>query len=113
MPQALLCMSHSPLLEHTNPPAEVKAAVEEAFEKARAFVKDFDPDLIINFGPDHYNGFFYDLMPPILHRLRSTGHRRLQLVGWTDQRSNHYLPGPGRICHLPGHRHRHQPQDGS
>lgn len=64
MPQALLCMSHSPLLEHTNPPAEVKAAVEEAFEKARAFVKDFDPDLIINFGPDHYNGFFYDLMPP-------------------------------------------------
>jgi len=64
MPQALLCMSHSPLLEHTNPPAEVKAAVEGAFEKARAFVKDFDPDLIINFGPDHYNGFFYDLMPP-------------------------------------------------
>lgn len=64
MPQALLCMSHSPLLEHVNPPAEVKAAVEAAFEKARAFVKDFDPDLIINFGPDHYNGFFYDLMPP-------------------------------------------------
>lgn len=64
MPQALLCMSHSPLLEHTNPPADVKAAVEEAFTKARAFVKEFDPDLIINFGPDHYNGFFYDLMPP-------------------------------------------------
>ena len=64
MPQALLCMSHSPLLEHTDPPSEVKAAVETASEKARAFVKDFDPDLIINFGPDHYNGFFYDLMPP-------------------------------------------------
>lgn len=64
MNQALLCMSHSPLLEYANPPADVKAAVDSAFDQARAFVADFDPDLIINFGPDHYNGFFYDLMPP-------------------------------------------------
>lgn len=64
MTQALVCMSHSPLLEHTNPPAEVKAAVESAFDQVRAFVQDFDPDLVVNFGPDHYNGFFYDLMPP-------------------------------------------------
>lgn len=64
MTQALVCMSHSPLLEYTNPPAEVKAAVEESFEQVRAFVHDFNPDLVINFGPDHYNGFFQDLMPP-------------------------------------------------
>ena len=24
----------------------------------------FDPDVIVNFAPDHYNGFFYRLMPP-------------------------------------------------
>lgn len=30
MPQALVCMSHSPLLEHTDPPADVKAVVDEA-----------------------------------------------------------------------------------
>lgn len=64
MNHALVCMSHSPLLEHTNPPAEVKAAVEASFDQVRQFVKDFAPDLVVNFGPDHYNGFFYDLMPP-------------------------------------------------
>lgn len=64
MPVALLTMSHSPLLEHANPPEEVAEAVQGAFAKAREFVTAFDPDLIINFGPDHYNGFFYDLMPP-------------------------------------------------
>ncbi|WP_285320768.1 3-carboxyethylcatechol 2,3-dioxygenase [Pseudarthrobacter sp. lyk4-40-TYG-27] len=64
MTHALVCMSHTPLLEYANPPADVKAEVESAFNQARAFVKDFDPDLVVNFGPDHYNGFFYDLMPP-------------------------------------------------
>lgn len=64
MTQALICMSHSPLLEHTNPPADIKAAVEAAFDQVRRFAADFNPDLVINFGPDHYNGFFYDLMPP-------------------------------------------------
>ncbi|WP_332603548.1 3-carboxyethylcatechol 2,3-dioxygenase [Arthrobacter sp. S2(2024)] len=75
MTQALVCMSHSPLLEHINPPAEVKAAVESAFDQVRAFVQDFDPDLVVNFGPDHYNGFFYDLMPPfcIGYKAHGTG----------------------------------------
>lgn len=73
MTQALLAMSHSPLLEHTHPPQDVKDAVEAAFESARAFVHDFDPDLVINFGPDHYNGFFYDLMPPYCVGLKAVG----------------------------------------
>lgn len=64
MTQALICMSHSPLLGHTNPPEDVKAAVDAAFEQVRSFAKEFNPDLVVNFGPDHYNGFFYDLMPP-------------------------------------------------
>jgi 2,3-dihydroxyphenylpropionate 1,2-dioxygenase len=63
MPQALVAMSHSPLLEHTDPPAEVKQAVEESFAAVKKFVQDFQPDLIVNFGPDHYNGFFQDLAP--------------------------------------------------
>ena len=64
MPHALLAMSHSPLLHHVQPSDEVKAEVEAGFDAAREFVTDFDPDLIINFAPDHYNGFFYNLMPP-------------------------------------------------
>ncbi|AWB90195.1 3-carboxyethylcatechol 2,3-dioxygenase [Salinibacterium hongtaonis] len=64
MTLALVTMSHSPLLEFVDPPADVKAEVEAAFEAARSFVKKYDPDLVINIGPDHYNGFFYDIMPP-------------------------------------------------
>lgn len=64
MTLALVTMSHSPLLEFVDPPADVKAEVEAAFEAARSFVKEYDPDLVINIGPDHYNGFFYDIMPP-------------------------------------------------
>lgn len=64
MSVALVCMSHSPLLEFNDPPAEVKAEVDGAFESARAFVRDYEPTLVVSFAPDHYNGFFYDLMPP-------------------------------------------------
>lgn len=63
MAVALLSMSHSPLLDHVDPGPETTAAVTEAFDAARTFVHDYDPDLIVNFGPDHYNGFFYELMP--------------------------------------------------
>jgi 2,3-dihydroxyphenylpropionate 1,2-dioxygenase len=61
---ALLAMSHSPLLHEVQPSPEVKAEVDAGIAEAQRFVKEFDPDLIINFGPDHYNGFFYNLMPP-------------------------------------------------
>ncbi|WP_280399739.1 3-carboxyethylcatechol 2,3-dioxygenase [Nocardia carnea] len=64
MPIAAITMSHSPLLEFVDPPADVKAQVETAFGAARKFAAEFDPDLVINFAPDHYNGFFYDVMPP-------------------------------------------------
>lgn len=64
MPIAAVTMSHSPLLEFVDPPADVKADVDAAFAAARSFVQDYDPDVVINFAPDHYNGFFYDIMPP-------------------------------------------------
>lgn len=64
MTLALLAMSHSPLLEHAELDAEVSAELEAVFEEARRFVREFDPDVVVNFGPDHYNGFFYRLMPP-------------------------------------------------
>ena len=63
MSLALVCMSHSPLLDLGDPPAAVRAEVDSAFEQARSFVADFDPTLVISFAPDHYNGFFYELMP--------------------------------------------------
>jgi 2,3-dihydroxyphenylpropionate 1,2-dioxygenase len=64
MTLALLATSHSPLLEHAELDAEVSAELENAFDEGRRFVREFDPDVVVNFGPDHYNGFFYRLMPP-------------------------------------------------
>ncbi|MEV8451606.1 3-carboxyethylcatechol 2,3-dioxygenase [Streptomyces sp. NPDC052095] len=64
MSLALVTMSHSPLLEFAEPPAEVAEAVDAAFGRARDFVRDYDPTLVVSFAPDHYNGFFHDLMPP-------------------------------------------------
>jgi 2,3-dihydroxyphenylpropionate 1,2-dioxygenase len=64
MSLALVTMSHSPLLDFVDPPADIAAEVEGACAQARAFVADYDPTLVVSFAPDHYNGFFYDLMPP-------------------------------------------------
>jgi len=38
--------------------------VEAALTEARRFVREYDPELVVIFSPDHYNGFFYKLMPP-------------------------------------------------
>ena len=66
-------MSHSPLMGFNEPAPGVRAEVDELFATARAFVDEFDPTLVVTFGPDHYNGFFYDLMPPYAVCLGATG----------------------------------------
>lgn len=66
MTVSLVCMSHSPLLDCGDPPAAVMADVDGAFAEARAFVEDYDPTLVVSFAPDHYNGFFHELMPPLV-----------------------------------------------
>ena len=65
MTLALLAMSHSPLLEHADLDADVTAELDAAFAAGPPdFVHDYDPDIVVNLAPDHYNGFFYNLMPP-------------------------------------------------
>ncbi|WNM31685.1 3-carboxyethylcatechol 2,3-dioxygenase [Streptomyces sp. Li-HN-5-11] len=64
MPVAAVGLSHSPLIGKNDPAPEVLAAVDEAVETARAFVRAFDPELVVLYAPDHYNGFFYKEMPP-------------------------------------------------
>lgn len=63
MSLALLATSHSPLLDHVELNPDVGRELEAAFDEARTFVYAFDPDVVVNFGPDHFNGFFYELMP--------------------------------------------------
>jgi 2,3-dihydroxyphenylpropionate 1,2-dioxygenase len=62
--RAFLGMSHSPLMGLNPISAEVERPLQDALDKARRLVHEFAPELIILVAPDHYNGFFNDLMPP-------------------------------------------------
>ena len=64
MPLALCCVSHSPLLDLPGPERELLDDIGAALDRAAEFVREFDPELVVTFSPDHYNGFFYKLMPP-------------------------------------------------
>ena len=64
MPLALCCMSHSPLLNLPGPSQDLLDDIDAALAQAREFVESFGPELVVIFAPDHYNGFFYKLMPP-------------------------------------------------
>jgi 2,3-dihydroxyphenylpropionate 1,2-dioxygenase len=66
-------MSHSPLLNLPGPSAELLDDIADALAGARAFVRGFDPELVVIFAPDHYNGFFYKAMPPFCIGSAATG----------------------------------------
>ena len=61
--RAFLGMSHSPLLGLNPIGAEDQSAVDDAIRQAREAVQAFAPELVVLIAPDHYNGFFNDLMP--------------------------------------------------
>src|SRR5690242_20302699 len=61
---SLVPASHSPLLNLPGPSRDLLDDIEHAIAEARSFVEDYDPELVVSFSPDHYNGFFYKVMPP-------------------------------------------------
>jgi 2,3-dihydroxyphenylpropionate 1,2-dioxygenase len=66
-------MSHSPLLNLPGPSRDLLDDIEGAIAEARAFVQDYDPELVVIFAPDHYNGFFYKAMPPFCIGMSANG----------------------------------------
>lgn len=68
----LHCLSHSPLVGYVDPAPAVLAEVEKTIADARQRIQAFDPELVILFAPDHYNGFFYDIMPPFCIGMAAT-----------------------------------------
>ncbi|SPW57880.1 2,3-dihydroxyphenylpropionate/2, 3-dihydroxicinnamic acid 1,2- dioxygenase [Escherichia coli] len=60
----LHCLSHSPLVGYVDPAQAVLDEVNGVIASARARIAAFEPELVVLFAPDHYNGFFYDVMPP-------------------------------------------------
>ncbi|MDE1916704.1 MAG: 3-carboxyethylcatechol 2,3-dioxygenase [Sphingomonadales bacterium] len=69
----LKCLSHTPLRGLNDPGEDVVRDVNQALLSARAQVEEYDPELIVIFAPDHFNGLFYDLMPPFVLATAATG----------------------------------------
>ncbi|MBL8382762.1 MAG: 3-carboxyethylcatechol 2,3-dioxygenase [Burkholderiales bacterium] len=64
-PRAVLGLSHTPLLGLNPLAADVEADLRGALARARALVRAFAPELIVLFFPDHFNGFFHEVMPAV------------------------------------------------
>ena len=65
MSLAVACFSHSPLQLGHAIPADRTAGDgwERSIAALAAWVRDYDPELVAVFYPDHFNGFFYRTMP--------------------------------------------------
>lgn len=68
-----ICTSHSPFMGLLSPGEEVEKAVLDEFKRLAEEVRKFDPELIILLAPDHFNGFFYGLMPQFCVGVRAEG----------------------------------------
>lgn len=81
MSVAVLCASHTPLKYEREPAAGVRAELDTVFDALREFLRAYDPELVVVFGPDHFNGFFYRLMPAfcVAAAARSVGDWRTPL----------------------------------
>jgi 2,3-dihydroxyphenylpropionate 1,2-dioxygenase len=60
---AVVSASHTPLMYRGPAKPGTEARIQSAFKVLADWVKAYSPDYIIQFAPDHFNGFFYDLMP--------------------------------------------------
>ena len=83
MPVQLICCSHSPLMttgiEETE--KDVQAQFFRELDTCAAALQKFNPDLVVVFGPDHFNGFFYELMPAFCIGTAAEGTKDWHLEG--------------------------------
>jgi 2,3-dihydroxyphenylpropionate 1,2-dioxygenase len=86
MERAFLGISHSPLMGLNAVAPAVEKELQGAIAVARDQVQAFAPELVVLVAPDHYNGFFNDLMPPFC-----IGTQAHSVGDYTS------LPGPLRV----------------
>lgn len=72
MKAMLQCMSHTPLKGYFDPSSAVVSEVAAMVSGVREEIARFDPEVIYLFAPDHYNGFFLDLMPQFCMGMAAT-----------------------------------------
>lgn len=68
----LICASHTPLMDHVDADPAVEREVRDHFRGLAEEVRMFDPELIVIFGPDHFKGVFYDMLPPFTVGVRAS-----------------------------------------
>lgn len=83
MPVQLICASHSPLMltEIEESQDGEQKRFFESIEQASKALHEFAPDLVVVFGPDHFNGFFYELMPAYCIGVAAQGTRDWGIEG--------------------------------
>src|SRR5882672_7752956 len=84
MERAFLGMSHSPLMGLNPLAPEAEGKLQTAISTARNQVVAFAPELVVLVAPDHYNGFFNELMPPLC-------------IGTKARSVGDYLSPPGEL----------------
>ena len=84
MERAFLGMSHSPLMGLNPVAPAVERELQAAIATAREQVEAFAPELVVLVAPDHYNGFFNELMPPFC-------------IGTQARSVGDYLTPPGQL----------------
>ncbi|GLJ00647.1 3-carboxyethylcatechol 2,3-dioxygenase [Sphingobium sp. BS19] len=63
MTLSLICASHTPMLSRVPIDPDQSARVRAGFDALSLRLREFDPEIIIQFSPDHFQGFFHRLMP--------------------------------------------------
>ncbi|MFF9335509.1 3-carboxyethylcatechol 2,3-dioxygenase [Streptomyces albogriseolus] len=64
MPLAVAALSHAPSFGNVDPGGETFTEINTAIDEVKEFVSGYDPDLVVVFGPDHFNGQLYSLITP-------------------------------------------------
>lgn len=64
MSLAVAALSHAPSFGNVDPGGTTQAEIDAAIKEVQGFVAEYAPDLVVVFGPDHFNGQLYSLMTP-------------------------------------------------
>jgi 2,3-dihydroxyphenylpropionate 1,2-dioxygenase len=77
----LICCSHSPLMttDVEESSENVHAEFFRELDSCAAALRRFAPELVVVFGSDHFNGFFYELMPAFCIGTAAEGTRDWRL----------------------------------
>jgi 2,3-dihydroxyphenylpropionate 1,2-dioxygenase len=60
----MACASHAPIMYCYARAPSVHEEVDDTFARVQREIEQFDPELVVIFGPDHYTSLFRSLAPP-------------------------------------------------